>query len=212
MKYHQFYNKSIQNPAEFWQQQAAELSWFQEPTNILESDQNNFSTWFSDGELNMSYLCIDKHIEDGFGNQNAIIYDSPVSNTKEFISFYKLQEEVSKLAGGLRNLGIEKGDTVIIYMPMIPQAMYAMLASARLGAIHSVVFGGFAPHELAIRIDDCKPKMIITASNGIEIDRLIPYKPFVDEAISLASFKPDNVIVFDRGASVKVILNEQDID
>lgn len=212
MKYLDFYNKSIQNPAEFWKQQAAELSWFQEPTNILESDQNKYSTWFSDGELNMSYLCIDKHIEDGFGNQNAIIYDSPVSNTKEFISFYKLQEEVSKLAGGLKNLGIEKGDTVIIYMPMIPQAMYAMLACARLGAIHSVVFGGFAPHELAIRIDDCKPKMIITASNGIEINRLIPYKPFVDEAISLASFKPDNVIVFDRRSSVKVILNEQDID
>ena len=212
MNYQEFYQKSIQKPATFWQEQANELDWFKKPTQILSKDKFDYNEWFSNGELNLSYLCIDKHIKDGFGTQNAIIFDSPVTNTKEHISFNKLHTEVSKLAGGLQNLGLQKGDTCIIYMPMIPQALYAMLACARIGVIHSVVFGGFAPHELAIRIDDCKPKAIITASNGIEIKRIIPYKPFVDEAIKKAKNKPKNVIVFDRELGVEIPKKAYDVD
>ncbi len=212
MSYQNLYQNSIFNPEQFWAEQANNLSWYSKPKTILSKDNFGYPQWFSDGKLNVSYLCIDKHIEDGFGDQNAIIYDSPVTKTKEFISFYKLHDEVSKLAGGLQALGLQKGDTCIIYMPMIPQALYAMLACARLGIIHSVVFGGFAPHELAIRIDDCKPKAIITASNGIEIERIIPYKPFVDEAIVLAENKPEHVIVFDRNLGVDIPHKSYEID
>lgn len=212
MNYLDFYNQSIKNPSEFWKKQSQELDWFTTPSNILTRNEQNYDQWFSDGKINMSYLCIDKHIADGYGNENAVIYDSPVTQTKEKISYNKLYEEVSKLAGGLQSLGIHKGDTVIIYMPMIPQAIYSMLACARIGVIHSVVFGGFAPHELAIRIDDCKPKAIITASNGIEIEKIIPYKPYVDEAIEEAKHKPQNVIVFDRKQNVKIPQKDYDID
>ena len=212
MNYQKFYRNSIDNPKEFWQHQANELAWFTNPTQILSKDQFNYNQWFKNGTLNLSYLCIDKHIKDGFGNENAIIFDSPVSNTKQHITFVALHKEVSKLAGGLQNLGLQKGDTCIIYMPMIPQALYAMLACVRIGVIHSVVFGGFAPHELAIRIDDCKPKAIITASNGIEIDRIIPYKPFVDQAIEKASNKPKHVLVFDRNLGVEIPKKNYDID
>mgnify|MGYP001338534089 CR=1 FL=1 len=212
MSYTKFYQDSIQNPESFWKEQAQALKWFEFPKNILSRTEDEGYKWFEDGSLNISYLCIDKHIEEGHGNQNAIIYDSPVTNTIEKITFFQLQEEVGKLAGGLKFLGLKKGDTAIIYMPMIPQAIYAMLACARLGVIHSVVFGGFAPHELAIRIDDCKPKIIITASNGIEINRIIPYKPFVDKAIEEASFPPENVIIFDRKLGVEIPKKLHDID
>jgi len=212
MNYIEFYNESIHNPTQFWEIQAKQLDWYNKPESILSKDIHNYPQWFEDGKLNLSYLCIDKHINDGFGEQNAIIYDSPVTNTIEHITFHKLHQEVSKLAGGLQSLGLKKGDTVIIYMPMIPQAIYAMLASARIGVTHSVVFGGFAPHELAIRIDDCKPKAIITASNGIEIDRIIPYKPFVDDAFIKAKHKPEHVIVFDRKLNVEIPKKDYDVD
>ncbi len=212
MKYLDFYKECIANPLQFWQKQSQELDWFVKPTRVLDKDIHNYDQWFSDGKVNMSYLCIDKHIADGFGDETAVIYDSPVTQTKEFISFHKLHEEVSKLAGGLKELGVGIGDTVIIYMPMIPQAMFAMLACARIGAIHSVVFGGFAPHELAVRIDDCKPKVIITATNGIEIEKIIPYKPFVDKAIEECIHKPEKVILFDRKQNVSFETKERDID
>ncbi|WP_338733568.1 acetate--CoA ligase [Mangrovimonas cancribranchiae] len=212
MNYLEFYKNSIENPESFWLSQAKQLDWYKLPKNCLSKDTNDYYQWFEDGELNLSYLSIDKHINDGYGNDNAIIYDSPVTNTKRAITYNELKEEVSRLAGGLKNLGIEKGDTVIIYMPMIPQALFAMLACARIGAIHSVVFGGFAPHELAIRIDDCKPKAIITATCGIEIKRIIPYKPFVDEAIKQASHKPNQVVIFDRGIDVERTQKTYDID
>ncbi|WP_397362982.1 acetate--CoA ligase [Olleya sp. R77988] len=212
MNYQKFYQKSIQQPEQFWSDQAQQLDWFKTPKNILSKDQYDYPQWFEDGQLNLSYLCIDKHIKDGFGNQNAIIFDSPVTNTKQHISYNQLHQEVSRLAGGLQDLGLKKGDTCIIYMPMIPQALYAMLACVRIGVIHSVVFGGFAPHELAIRIDDCKPKAIITASNGIEIKRIIPYKPFVDEAIAKAENKPEHVIVFDRELDVDIPKKDYDVD
>ena len=212
MYYQEFYKKSIEQPELFWQEEALKLDWFKVPKSILSKDKYEYNQWFQDGELNLSYLCIDKHINDGFGEQNAIIYDSPVTNTIEHITFNKLHHEVSKLAGGLQGLGLQKGDTCIIYMPMIPQALYAMLACARIGVIHSVVFGGFAPHELAIRINDCKPKVIITASNGVEINRIIPYKPFVDKAIAKAESKPEHVIVFDRQLGVEIPKKNYDID
>ncbi|MCV6630639.1 MAG: acetate--CoA ligase [Flavobacteriaceae bacterium] len=212
MNYKDYYDRSIQNPEGFWKEQAQALCWYKEPKTILDTDDQNYNRWFADGELNVSYLCIDKHIEDGFGDQVAIIYDSPVTNTKQKITFNKLKEEVSKFAGGLSNLGLTKGDTAIIYMPMIPEALYAMLACARIGVIHSVVFGGFAPHELAIRIDDCKPKAIITASNGIEIQRMIAYKPFVDKSIELAVYKPDHVVTFDRKQGVEWNEKPYDVD
>ncbi|QXP79307.1 MULTISPECIES: AMP-binding protein [Winogradskyella] len=212
MKYQEFYNESIQNPEQFWKNQASNIDWFKSPKTILSKDEYDYNQWFEDGELNLSYLCIDKHIKDGFGDQKALVYDSPVTHTKKQITFNELHHEVSKLAGGLQNLGLTKGDTCIIYMPMIPQAIFAMLACARLGVIHSVVFGGFAPHELAIRIDDCKPKAIITASNGVEIEKIIPYKPFVDEAIVKAVNKPKHVIVFDRELGVEIPEKDYDID
>lgn len=212
MDYQKFYNSSIDNPEEFWKTQSQNLDWFKQPNTILSKDKHDYYQWFADGQLNLSYLCIDKHINDGFGDQNAIIYDSPVTNTKQHITFKQLHAEVSKLAGGLQALGLTKGDTCIIYMPMIPQAIYAMLACARIGVIHSVVFGGFAPHELAIRIDDCKPKAVITASHGIEINRIIPYKPFVDEAIKQANSKPEKVIVFDREQDVEIPKKPYDVD
>ena len=212
MKYKEFYSESIQNPEGFWKEQAQALAWDRFPTEILKKAPNGGSHWFADGELNMSYLCIDRHIEAGYGDQVAVYYDSPVTDTKEEITYFKLRDEVSKLAGGLQKLGLQKGDTAIIYMPMIPQAIYAMLACARLGIVHSVVFGGFAPHELAIRIDDCEPKAIITASNGIEIQKIIPYKPFVDEAITLAKHKPEKVVIYDRKLGVDIPEKNYDVD
>lgn len=159
------HKSSIENPEEFWRKQADEIHWFKKPSIIKGSDPLK-NEWFIDGKLNLAYLCVDKHVEDGFGSQTAIVYDSPVTDTRREISFNELQREVSKLAGGLVELGVKKGDTVIVYMPMIPQAMYAMLACARIGAIHSVVFGGFAPHELAIRINDSKPKPLFALLTG----------------------------------------------
>ncbi|MEZ4875003.1 MAG: AMP-binding protein [Flavobacteriaceae bacterium] len=212
MAYTSFYKESIDHPEDFWRKQAKNLSWYSFPKNILSKNSEGYFQWFNDGELNLSYLCIDKHIEEGHGEQIAIVYDSPVTNIAEKISFHQVKEEVSKLAGGLHSLGLKKGDTAIIYMPMIPQAVYAMLACARLGVIHSVVFGGFAPHELALRIDDCKPKIILTASNGIEISKIIPYKPFVDQGISEAQHKPEKVVVFDRKLGVQMDVMPYDID
>lgn len=212
MNYNEKYQQSINNPDEFWMNETENINWFKNPKTAFKNVDDNVYHWFPDGQLNMSYLCIDKHIKDGCGEDNAIIYDSPVTKTIQHITYNQLHKEVSKLAGGLQSLGISKGDTIIIYMPMIPQALYAMLACARLGIIHSVVFGGFAPHELAIRIDDCKPKAIITASNGIEIDRILPYKPFVDEAVQQAENKPEHVIIFDRKLNVDIPHKAIDID
>lgn len=212
MNYEEFYKKSIENPELFWAEQAGEIDWYKRPETILSRDEFDYPLWFRDGELNACYLAIDKHIEDGFGEQTALIYDSPVTQAIRKISFNEAKTETAKLAGGLKSLGVEKGDNVIIYMPMIPQAFFAMLACARIGVIHSVVYGGFAPNELAIRMDDCKPKVIITASSGIEVDKLIAYKPLVDEAIELAQHKPDNVIIFNRKLGAKIPFKKYDID
>lgn len=212
MNYSDIYNKSITSSEAFWTEQVNQLEWYNQPSNILSKDQNDYPLWFADGELNACYLALDKHIQDGYGDQIAIIYDSPVTQTVKKYTFSEVKTEVAKLAGGLLSLGLEKGDTAVIYMPMIPQAAFAMLACARIGVTHSVVFGGFAPHELAIRIDDCEPKAIITASSGIEIDRLIAYKPLVDEAIELANHKPEKVIIFNRKLGARIPFKKYDVD
>ena len=212
MNYCDIYNKSITSSEEFWKEQANQLEWYNLPSNILSTDKNGYPLWFADGNLNACYLAVDKHIQDGYGEQVAIIYDSPVTQTVKKYTFNEVKTEVAKLAGGLLSLGLEKGDTAVIYMPMIPQAAFAMLACARIGVTHSVVFGGFAPHELAIRIDDCEPKVILTASSGIEIDRLIAYKPLVDEAIELAEHKPKKVIVLNRKLGARIPFKKYDVD
>jgi len=212
MNYNDFYTKSINEPEDFWSIQSNTIEWYNKPELILSKDENEYPVWFKDGELNICYLALDKHIQDGHGDKTAIIYDSPVTQTVKKYTFSEVKTEVAKLAGGMQSLGLKKGDTAIIYMPMIPQAAFAMLACARIGVTHSVVFGGFAPHELAIRIDDCKPRLIMTASSGIEVDRLITYKPLVDEAIELASHKPKKVIVFNRKLGAKVPFKKYDVD
>jgi len=198
MKANEMFKESIAQKENFWAEQAEQIEWFKKPTKILTDDGINYPTWFEGGELNTCFLSLDKHVNDGFGDQVAIIYDSPVTNRIIKYTYSQVLEYVSKFAGGLKKLGLEKGDTAIIYMPMIPESVFAMLACARLGVTHSVVFGGFAPQELAIRIDDCNPKAIITASSGMEVSRRIPYLPFVKEAISLAEYKPEHIVAFDR--------------
>lgn len=212
MNYQEFYTNSIDQPEAFWKEQAMAIEWYNKPESIVSNDENGYPIWYKDGELNICYLALDKHIQDGHGDQIALIYDSPVTQTVKKYTFFEVKTEVAKLAGGMLSLGLKKGNTAIIYMPMIPQAAFAMLACARIGVTHSVVFGGFAPHELAIRIDDCKPKAIITASSGIEIDRLIAYKPLVDEAIELASHRPKKVIVFNRKLGARVPFKKYDVD
>ena len=194
----QIFKESIAHKEKFWAEQADKIDWFKKPVKILTDDGENYPTWFADGQLNTCFLAVDKHVKDGFGDQIAIIYDSPVTNRIIKYSYSQVLEHVSKLAGGLKKLGLEKGDTAIIYMPMIPESVFAMLACARLGVTHSVVFGGFTPQELAIRIDDCNPKAIITASSGMEVSRRIPYLPFVKEAVSMSTHQPEHIVAFDR--------------
>lgn len=212
MNYSDFYKKSIEYPEVFWAEQAANIEWFKKPSTILSENSFGYPQWFEDGELNACYLAVDKHINEGYGDQVAIIYDSPVTQTVKKYTFHEVKAEVAKLAGGLLSLGLKKGDTAIVYMPMIPQALFSMLACARIGVTHSVVFGGFAPHELAIRINDCKPKVILTASSGIEVNRLIAYKPLVDEAIELSKHKPDKVILFNRKLGAKIPAKHYDVE
>ena len=178
---------------------------------MLDASNPPFYRWFVGGEMNTCYNALDRHVEDGRGDQIAVIYDSPVTGTIRKISYRDLLDQVSRFAGALKGLGVEKGDTVIIYMPMILQAVVAMLACARLGAVHSVVFGGFAPHELALRINDAKPKVIISASGAMEIKRLIEYKPLLNKAIELAAHKPEKCIIYQRRLAEAELIPGRDI-
>ncbi len=198
MNYQNIYEHSLNSPRTFWKEQAEKLDWFTFPESILSHDEDGLSRWYQGGKLNTSYLALDYHVEQGRGDQVAVIYDSPVTNKKEKFTYRELLEKVSKFAGALKNLGVTKGDRVIIYMPMIPETIVAMLACARLGAVHSVVFGGFAAHELAIRIDDAKPKVLLAASCGKEINKVIPYMPIINAGIEEASHKVDACVVFQR--------------
>ena len=212
MGYKKEFQESIENPEKFWRKQAELIKWYEFPNTILSEDENGFYRWFKGGKLNTSYLLLDYHIECGRGDQTALIYDSPVTNSQCKFNFKELLEKVAKFAGVLRAKGIEKGDRAIIYMPMIPEALVAMLACARLGAIHSVVFGGFAPKELAIRIDDAKPKILLTASCGIEFSNVIEYKPLVDEALRLSKYPPKTVILLQRPQSKASMKSGRDFD
>ena len=198
MTYREYYKKSLETPERFWEEQAKSINWFQFPDTILSKDENGLARWYKGGKLNTCYLALDHHVKNGRANQTALIYDSPVTNTRRSYTYKELLAETAIFAGVLKTMGIEKGDRVIIYMPMIPQVVFAMLACARLGAVHSVVFGGFAAHELAIRIDDATPKVILAASGGMEINRPIPYKPIIDAAMEEATHQPEAYIVYQR--------------
>lgn len=212
MSYAEKYAFSINSREAFWAEQATNISWFKTPEQTLSVDEKGFYRWFKGGKMNTAYLALDYHVENGRGDQTALIYDSPATKSVKKYSYTELTSEVAKLAGGLKKLGVAKGDTVVIYMPMIPQAAMAMLACARLGAIHSVVFGGFAPHELAVRIDDAKPKVIITASCGIEFEKVIPYKPLLDDAVHAAEHKPDHCVIFQRPQAQAAMTEPRDVD
>jgi len=210
--YEHHHQRSIADPQVYWAEQAQQVAWYQAPRQTLETLPDGTQRWFADGQLNSCYLALDRQIELGRGEQLALVYDSPVSDQQVSYTFNRLRDEVARLAGLLRQLGVEKGDGVIIYMPMIPQAAMAMLACARIGAMHSVVFGGFAPHELALRIDDLKPKLLLTASCGLEFDRVIPYKPLVDKALQLAKFQPEHVLLWQRPQSPGTLVEGRDLD
>ncbi len=203
--FNKIYQESIQNPEKFWQNVSEDIFWFKKPSKILNKSNPPFYKWFEDGVTNTCYNAIDTHIDKGNGDKIALIYDSPITNNKAKFTYNELREKISKFAGALHNQGIKKGDRVIIYMPMIPEAVIAMLACGRIGAIHSVVFGGFASNELASRIDDSKAKILITASCGFEPGRTVEYRPLVDGALKLAKHKVEKVIFFQRkGFEVKL--------
>ncbi|BBB29828.1 propionyl-CoA synthetase [Neptunomonas japonica JAMM 1380] len=212
MSYQAEYKKSIETPELFWGEKAEDIHWFKKPQKILSKDENGISRWFADGELNTAYLALDFHVENGRAEQDALVFDSPVTDTKIRYTYKELRDEVAKFAGILKAQGVAKGDRVVIYMPMIPEAVIAMLGVARLGAIHSVVFGGFAPQELAVRIDDAEPKVVVTASCGIEIKKVLPYKPLLDEAIEKSAHKPSSCIVFQRPQVTAELIADRDID
>ncbi len=198
MSYASEYQRSLQDPEGFWLQQAQALPWKQMPSSAHSRDAQGTDRWFADGRLNTAWLALDRHVAEGRGDQIALIYDSPVTNRVERYSYSQLTDWVARTAGALRRIGVAHGDRVIIYMPMVPEAAVAMLACARIGAIHSVVFGGFAPRELATRIDDATPKVILAASCGIEFSNHIAYKPLVDEAIELAAHQIESTVVLQR--------------
>lgn len=210
--YQEQYQWAQQHPEQFWQQQAHNIDWFQAPQTILAKDQNGIERWFPDGLMNTCWLALDTHCDQGRGEQTALIYDSPVTGVKQRYSYVEMRDQVAVVAGMLAAQGVGKGDRVVIYMPMIPEAVMAMLACARVGAIHSVVFGGFAPSELAVRIEDAEPKVIMTASCGVEVNKLIPYKPMVDQAIMDSRWKPENVFVLQRPQCLAELNQDRDID
>jgi len=211
-RYNQLHARTLSDPAGFWGEVAEEITWFKRWDKVLDDSNPPFAKWFKGGVLNTCYNAIDRHVEAGRGEQPAIIYDSPVTNTVATITYKELRDQVAGFAGALRHLGVEKGDRVIIYMPMIPQTLVAMLACARLGAVHSMVFGGFAPHELATRITDAKPRVVVSASCGIEPNRLIKYKSMVDAAIEESEHKPERCIIFQRPQEKAALLPGRDID
>ncbi len=210
MGYKEVYATWQADPEAFWMEAAEAIDWDKKPSKALFEKGNNLYEWFADAKCNTCYNAVDRHVEAGRGEQTAIIYDSPITHTKREISYVELRNRVANLAGALRAKGIEKGDRVIIYMPMVPEALEAMLACARLGAVHSVVFGGFAANELAVRIDDAKPKAIIAASCGLEPGRVVHYKPLLDGAIELAKHKPDFTVILQREQEVAELVEGRD--
>ncbi len=212
MNYQDIYRRSLQDPLSFWKEAAKELHWQKFPEKILDASSPPFYKWYPDGKINICQNALDRHADAGRGNVPALIYDSPVTDTQGSWTFAELRDEVALLAGVLAANGVGKGDRVVIYMPMIPQAVMAMLACARIGAIHSVVFGGFAAEQLALRLDDAKAKLVLSASCGIEPGRIVRYKPLLNEAISLCKHKPEKCLIFQRPQEPAELHPERDLD
>ena len=211
-RYSSLYKRSSEDPSGFWMEQAQKLDWSTPPNIALDDSNPPFYRWFPDGELNTCYNAVDRHVAAGRGDQKAVIYDSPITDSSSSMTFAELQIATARFAGMLARLNVKKGDRVILYMPMIPQSVVAMLGCARLGAVHSVVFGGFAAAELAKRIDDCEPTVIISASCGHEPNRIVEYKPLLDEAILLAEHKPNNCVIYQREAVTASLVDGRDIE
>jgi propionyl-CoA synthetase len=211
-RYDDIHASSLAEPGLFWEQAAEEISWFRRWDAVLDDSRSPFTRWFHGGLLNTCYNALDRHVEAGRGDQAALIHDSPVTGSVQSLTYSALRDMTAGFAGALRRLGVEKGDRVIIYMPMVPEAVVAMLACARLGAVHSVVFGGFAANELATRIDDCHPKVVVSASCGIEGSRVIPYKPMLDGAIELAIHKPAHCVILQRPQATASLVEKRDVD
>lgn len=212
MTFNEIYNRSVANPQAFWGEIAESVFWYKKWHKVLDESDAPFYKWFVGGETNVCYNALDLHVEQGRGEQAAIIHDSPVTNSQQKITFNQLKAQVARFAGVLLEQGVAKGDRVILYMPMIPEAVVGMLACARIGAVHCVVFGGFAANELAVRIDDCTPKVIVCASCGIEPNRVVDYKPLLDKAIQLAEHKPDCCIIYQRQQSRAGMIDGRDLD
>jgi propionyl-CoA synthetase len=211
-RYTEAFRQSIEDPDAFWGKAAEGIDWYRTPTVVLDRSSPPFYRWFSDGVLNTCFNALDRHVRDGRGDQAALIYDSPVTGTCRTFSYRQLLADVARFAGVLRGLGTAAADRVVIYMPMIPEAVIAMLACARLGAVHSVVFGGFAAPELAARIDDAGPKVIVSASCGIETARVLEYKPILDKAIDLTSRKPERCVILQRPQAAAALTEGRDVD
>lgn len=206
------YERSIKQPQQFWGELAEQVHWYTPPKTVLDDSASPFNHWFPDGEINACYNALDLHVEQGNGDRLALIYDSPVTDTIRRYTFSEMRDKVAQLAGALRDRGVKAGDRVLIYMPMIPEATMAMLACARIGAVHSVVFGGFAANELAVRIDDAEPVAVLAASCGIEGQRIIAYKPLLDEAIELSNHKPGTCLILQRPQCEAKMIGGRDLD
>ncbi|MDH3315621.1 MAG: propionyl-CoA synthetase [Gammaproteobacteria bacterium] len=211
-RFDQIYKRSIEDPDGFWAEAAEAIHWDKRWDKVLDDSNKPFYRWFTGGKLNTCYNALDFHVENGRADQPALIYDSPITNTKKTFTYEELRDKVAKFAGVLAAQGVGKGDRVVVYMPMIPQALVAMLSCARLGAVHSVVFGGFAANELAVRIDDAKPKVMVSASCGIEPGRVVEYKPLLDKAIERARHKPDKCVIVQRPTKTCTLTEGRDLD
>jgi len=210
--YEESYDRSLRDPEGFWAEAAKAVGWSREPQRVLDRQDAPFYRWFPDGELNTCFNALDRHVDGGRAEQPALIYDSPVTRTQRSYTYRELRDEAARFAGVLRDLGVAKGDRVVIYMPMVPEAVVAMLACARLGAVHSVVFGGFAPYELAVRIDDARPRVVVSASCGIEPSRVVAYKPMLDRALEIASHAPARCVILQRPQERAELVPARDID
>ena len=210
--YPEVYSRSLREPERFWAEAAEALHWERRWDRVLDDSRPPFYRWFRGGRLSTCYNALDVHVDRGRGRQRALVWDSPVTGQVRVYTYDELRDEVAAFAGALRRLGVQQGDRVIVYMPMVPEAVVAMLACARLGAVHSVVFGGFAPKELAARIDDARPKLILSASCGVEITRVVPYKPLLDHAIELARFKPERCVILQRPMARAPLVAGRDLE
>jgi propionyl-CoA synthetase len=211
-RYHEIYARWQRDPVAFWGEAAQAIDWFEKPKAVFDPKAGIYGRWYTGGVCNTCFNAVDRHVDAGRGDQAAIIYDSPLTGQKRTLTYHRLLTETQVLGGMLRDLGVEKGDRVILYMPMVPEAVIGMLACARIGAIHSVVFGGFAARELATRIDDAKPKVILSASCGLEPGRIVHYKPLLDEAITLAAHKPDACLILQRPQAQATLIEGRDHD